>query len=105
MTAGGLPIDPAAAYDEHVWDVYGYLAYRLGSRADAEDLTQQTFERALRRWSTFDARRGSMRTWLLAIAHNVLIDHFRRRRSARSTSTPSTTPSCRRPRRSSPTSA
>ena len=34
------------AYDEHVWRVYGFFAYRLDSRADAEDLTQATFERA-----------------------------------------------------------
>ncbi len=66
------------AYEEHVWDVYGYLAYRIGSRTDAEDLTQVTFERALRAWERFDERKGSMRTWLLAIARNALIDHSRR---------------------------
>jgi RNA polymerase sigma factor (sigma-70 family) len=69
------------AYDEHVWDVYGYFAYRLSSRDDAEDLTQLTFERALRAWSRFDARRASVATWLLAIARNLLVDHYRRDRS------------------------
>ena len=38
----------AQAYDDHVWQVYAFVAYRVGSRSDAEDLTQQTFERALR---------------------------------------------------------
>jgi RNA polymerase sigma factor (sigma-70 family) len=66
------------AYDEHVWDVYGYFAYRLGSRHDAEDLTQLTFERALRAWDRFDARRATVATWLLAIARNLLVDHYRR---------------------------
>jgi len=70
-------------YDEHVWDIYGYLAYRLGSRADAEDLTQLTFERAFRAWGKFDPSRASARTWLLAIARNALTDHRRRDRSAR----------------------
>jgi RNA polymerase sigma factor (sigma-70 family) len=68
-------------YDEHVWRVYGFLAYRLGDRSAAEDLTQATFERALRAWSRFDPRRASEITWLLAIARNLLIDHHRRDRS------------------------
>jgi RNA polymerase sigma factor (sigma-70 family) len=71
----------ASAYDEHVWRVYGYLAYRLHSRDDAEDLTQLTFERALKAWDRFDARRASVGTWLLAIAQNALVDHYRRDRS------------------------
>ena len=72
----------ARVYDEHVWRVYGFLAYRLRNRDVAEDLTQATFERALRAWGRFDPRRGSETTWLLAIARNLLIDHHRRDRSA-----------------------
>jgi RNA polymerase sigma factor (sigma-70 family) len=68
----------AAIYDEHVWDVYGFFGYRLNSREQVEDLAQATFERALRSWRRFDPERASARTWLLAIAHNLLIDHFRR---------------------------
>jgi RNA polymerase sigma factor (sigma-70 family) len=70
----------ARVYEEHVWRVYGFMAYRLADREAAEDLTQVTFERALRAWSRFDRRRASERTWLLAIAHNVLVDHHRRKR-------------------------
>src|SRR5437660_8540838 len=70
-------------YHEHVWRVYGFLAYRLRDRDLAEDLTQATFERALRAWSRFDPRRASESTWLLAIARNLLIDHHRRDRSHR----------------------
>jgi RNA polymerase sigma-70 factor (ECF subfamily) len=69
-------------YDEHVWRVYGFIAHRLRNRDVAEDLTQVTFERALRAWSRFDPRRASEITWLLAIARNALIDHHRRHRSA-----------------------
>jgi RNA polymerase sigma-70 factor (ECF subfamily) len=72
--------DFARIYEDHVWNVYGFLAYRLRDRETAEDLTQATFERALRNWSRFDPRRGSERTWLLAIAHNLLIDYHRSRR-------------------------
>jgi RNA polymerase sigma-70 factor (ECF subfamily) len=69
--------DFADVYDEHIWDVYGYLAYRLGSRDEAEDLTQNAFERALRAWSRYDEQRATPKTWLLSIAHNLLIDHYR----------------------------
>lgn len=71
------PQDFGAVYEEHVWRVYGFLAYRTRSRQDAEDLTQLTFERALRAWGRYDERRAGVSTWLLAIAHNLLVDHFR----------------------------
>lgn len=58
--------------------MYGFFAYRLDSRSDAEDLTQATFERAVRAFSRYDARRATVATWLLAIARNLLIDHYRR---------------------------
>jgi RNA polymerase sigma-70 factor (ECF subfamily) len=73
----------ARVYDEHVWRVYGFVAYRVRDRDLAEDLTQATFERALRAWSRFDPRRASESTWLLTIARNLLIDHHRRDRSDR----------------------
>jgi RNA polymerase sigma factor (sigma-70 family) len=66
-------------YEEQVASVYGFLAYRSRDRELAEDLTQATFERALRGWSRFDPRRASVRTWLLVIARNLLIDHHRKR--------------------------
>ncbi len=66
-------------FEQHVWEVHGFFAYRLGSRADAEDLTQLTFERAFKAWGRFDPQRAGVRTWLLAIAHNLLVDHYRSR--------------------------
>jgi RNA polymerase sigma factor (sigma-70 family) len=70
-------------YDDHVWSVYGFFGYRVAGREVAEDLTQVTFEKALRAWSRYDPSRTSHRTWLLAIARNVLIDHYRRNGAAR----------------------
>jgi RNA polymerase sigma-70 factor, ECF subfamily len=74
--------DFGRVYSEHVSIIYAFLAYRVGSRHVAEDLTEATFERALRAWSRFDPRRGSERAWLLAIARNLLIDSYRRDRTA-----------------------
>lgn len=67
-------------YEENVFRVYGFVAYRTSSREDAEDLTQQVFERALRAWPRFDPRRASPSTWVIAIARNLLIDHYRAHR-------------------------
>lgn len=71
----------AEAYDQHVYDVHAFFGYGGLRREDAEDLTQATFERALRAWHRYDPRRASVKTWLLAIARNLMIDH--RRRSGR----------------------
>jgi len=70
-------------YEDHIWSVYGFFGYRVRSRADAEDLTQLTFERAIRAWDRFDPDRASARTWLMSIAHNLLIDHYRRDRTGK----------------------
>ncbi len=68
-------------YEEHVWNVYGFFGYRVGSRQEAEDLTQATFENALRAFHRFDRRRASFQTWVMTIARNLLIDHYRSDRS------------------------
>jgi RNA polymerase sigma-70 factor (ECF subfamily) len=72
----------AAVYDEHVWGIYGFFGYRVATREEAEDLTQLTFERALKAWGRFDPDRAAAKTWLLAIARNLLVDHYRRRPAA-----------------------
>jgi RNA polymerase sigma factor (sigma-70 family) len=75
----------ADAAEAHLDDVYGYLAWFTSDRAAAEDLTAETFARALRLWHRFDPKRGSARTWLCQVARTVALDHFRseRRRTRR----------------------
>jgi len=65
-------------YRAEAQGLYGFLAYRTGDRALAEDLLADTFERAMRARRGFDRRRGSERNWLYAIALNLLRDHARR---------------------------
>lgn len=77
----------ASLYEEHVWSVYGFFGYHRLSRHDAEDLTQAAFERAIRAWPRYDPARASFKTWLLAIAQNLLVDHHRRQRLRRHPST------------------
>jgi RNA polymerase sigma-70 factor (ECF subfamily) len=59
--------------------VFAFFAYSVSS-AHAEDLTSATFEKVIRAWRRYDAAQASERTWILAIARNQLIDHFRRQR-------------------------
>jgi RNA polymerase sigma-70 factor (ECF subfamily) len=65
-------------YRGHLVHVYRYLYARLGHKPEAEDVTQQVFERA---WLSVGAYRpvagGSFRGWLFTIAHRALADHFR----------------------------
>ena len=67
----------AEVVEEHLDDVFGYLAYLTRDRGQAEDLASSTFEKALRLWERFDPERGSARTWLLGIARTTALDWFR----------------------------
>jgi RNA polymerase sigma-70 factor (ECF subfamily) len=80
--SGNLPTvrseDFERLYEQHAADLFGFLAYRTGNRALAEDLVAEAFERALRARRRFDRRRASEKTWLYTIALNCLRDHLRR---------------------------
>ena len=67
----------ASVAERHLDDVHSYLVYFTRDRGLAEDLTGETFERALRQWRRFDPRRGSARTWLCQLARTTALDHFR----------------------------
>jgi RNA polymerase sigma factor (sigma-70 family) len=65
-------------YAAEAQGLFAFLAYRTGDRALAEDLLADAFERALRSRVKYDRKRGSEKTWLYAIALNLLRDHARR---------------------------
>ena len=76
--------DPARfvdLYERHFHQVYGYVIRRTGSRAEAEDITSQVFERALSHLSKFEWRGAPFVAWLYRIAANALTD--RRRQTER----------------------
>jgi RNA polymerase sigma-70 factor (ECF subfamily) len=52
--------------------VYAYAAYRLGDGPDAEDITSETFERALRYRKSYDPKKGEPVAWLLGIAKRCI---------------------------------
>jgi RNA polymerase sigma factor (sigma-70 family) len=61
--------------------VYGLALLIAGDPSQAEDIAQQSFERAWRHGASFDRRRGSVSTWLLSITRHLAIDHCRVRRA------------------------
>lgn len=65
-------------YEEHAQGLFGFLAYRTGDAALAEDLVADTFERVLTSRRPFDRRKGSEKTWIYSIALNRLRDLTRR---------------------------
>lgn len=77
--------------------MYGYLLYLTRDWALAEDLTSETFETALRKWSRFDPRRGTARAWLLAIARSTALDWLRAERRRRRREERAETRDLRRP--------
>jgi RNA polymerase sigma-70 factor, ECF subfamily len=80
VTRRGLRADRrsfASVAEEHLDDVYRFLVYLTKDVHTADDLTAETFARALTSWRRFDERRGSARTWLCQIARSAALDHFR----------------------------
>jgi RNA polymerase sigma-70 factor (ECF subfamily) len=69
--------DFAGVAERHLDDVHAFLVYLTGDRNVAEELTAETFARALERWRRYDPRRGSARTWLCQMARSTALDHFR----------------------------
>ena len=57
--------------------VYGLAMTILGDSQAAEDVAQETFVRAWRHATTYDARRGAVSSWLLTIARNLALDRAR----------------------------
>ncbi len=68
-----------AAYADHAGELFRFAFRSLGDRELAEEVVQETFVRAWRSSARFDERRGSVRTWLFAIARNLIVDAVRAR--------------------------
>ena len=68
-------------YDHYQASVYRFLYYRVGSVALAEDLTSETFFRALRSMSSFRWQGKDFGAWLMTIARNLTTDHYKSSRT------------------------
>jgi RNA polymerase sigma-70 factor (ECF subfamily) len=58
--------------------VYAYVRYRVANVSEAEDLTSEIMERALRYLPSYDRRKGAFSTWLFRIAHNTWVNYVKK---------------------------
>jgi RNA polymerase sigma-70 factor (ECF subfamily) len=64
-------------YDRYFDTVFRFVYFRVGNRQLAEDLTGDTFLRALKRISSFTWQGRDLGAWLVTIARNLVADHFK----------------------------
>lgn len=74
------PNDLENLYRANFQKVYNYAFYRLLDPAEAEDVTSTVFVKAIASFDRFDSDKASFSTWVMRIAHNVLIDYYRTRK-------------------------
>ena len=69
----------AQLYEAYFDKIYRYIFFKIGSEMEAEDMTQQVFLKALESISSFKWQGKPFSTWLYRIAHNQIVDYFRRK--------------------------
>ncbi len=67
-------------YSHYIGKIYDFIYYKTCHRETAEDITSQTFMKALEGIRNFDTGKGSLSSWLYKIAMNSIIDFYRKKR-------------------------
>ncbi|UCG83116.1 MAG: sigma-70 family RNA polymerase sigma factor [Dehalococcoidia bacterium] len=68
----------ASLYESCYDRISRYAFVRLGDQAEAEDLAGEVFLKALESLDSYKERGVPMQAWLFKIAHNLIVDHFRK---------------------------
>ena len=76
----------AQLYEEYFDKIYRYIAFKIGNRTEAEDMTQQVFLNAIKSISSFRWRGIPFSAWLFRIAHNQVVDYLRKKAKHATTS-------------------
>ncbi len=69
----------AQLYEKYFDKIYRYTSLKIGNQAEAEDMTQQVFLKALRSISSYRWRNVPFSAWLFRIAHNQIVDYLRQK--------------------------
>jgi len=67
-------------YDMHVDRIYRHIYYRVGNKADAEDLTQEVFFKAWKAIGRYKKTGSPFLAWMMTICHNQIVDSYRKRK-------------------------
>jgi RNA polymerase sigma-70 factor (ECF subfamily) len=68
----------AKLYEQNFDKIYRYISLKVGSNTEAEDMTQQVFIKALQSISSYKWKDVPFSAWLFRIAHNQVIDYYRK---------------------------
>ena len=69
----------AQLYENYFDKIYRYVVLKIGSKTEAEDVTQQVFLNALQSISSFKWKGRPFSAWLFRIAHNQIVDYLRKK--------------------------
>jgi len=64
-------------YEHYMPKVFRYISYQVGNMDLAEDLTSAVFEKTLTKLNSYRSNKASFSTWLMTVARNTVIDHYR----------------------------
>lgn len=73
--------DFSILYYQYVRKIYKFIYYKVQHRETAEDLTSQTFMKALEKINSFSNEKSSFSTWVYTIARNNVIDYYRTKKN------------------------
>jgi RNA polymerase sigma-70 factor (ECF subfamily) len=65
-------------YEAYFDKIYRYVVVKIGDRTEAEDITQQVFLKAIQSISSFKWKGAPFSAWLYRIAHNLIVDYYRK---------------------------
>jgi len=65
-------------YEQYYDKVFNFIYMRILNREDAEDITEDTFIKAMTAFGNYDPEKSSYITWLCTIARNCMVDHIRK---------------------------
>lgn len=65
-------------YDEYVDQIFRYIFYKVGNFTEAQDITGQAFLKAFEHIDSYELRDVAFSSWLYRIAHNLVVDYFRK---------------------------
>jgi RNA polymerase sigma-70 factor (ECF subfamily) len=73
-------------YEEYYDKIARYAYLRVGNKAEAEDIAGEVFLKALKSLKSYKERGAPMQTWLFRIAHNLVVDYFRKNKKVKTVS-------------------
>ena len=76
----------AQLYESYFDKIYRYIVLKMGNKVEAEDMTQQVFLNALQSISSFKWKGVPFSAWLFRIAHNLVVDYWRKEKKWDTTS-------------------